>query len=509
MNQNIYSLFASRFPKDLSQVFIETAEGKRYSYRDLEAESARCARFMTGLGLVKGDRVAVQVNKSPQALFLYLACVRAGLIFLPLNTAYQRTELEYFFGNAEPALICCRPQSAGMVQELAKQSDAKHVFTLGEDGRGSFTDACRAAPPDFDTVLCGGDDIAAILYTSGTTGRAKGAMLTHKNLASNALVLHQAWGFNKNDILLHALPIFHVHGLFVACHCVLVSGTKMHFLSKFDAKTIIAFLPKSTVFMGVPTFYTRLLEEPSFGAETCRNMRLFISGSAPLLEETFHAFKARTGHTILERYGLSETAMNTSNPLHGERLAGTVGLPLPGVTVRVVDDGNRELPAGEVGNIQLKGDNVFLGYWRMPEKTREEFTEDGFFKTGDLGKFGENGYVSIVGRSKDLVITGGYNVYPKEIELLIDKIKGVEESAVIGVPHKDFGEALTAVVVRDKKTTPEVTEEAIIAELKSLVANFKVPKKIYFIDQLPRNAMGKVQKNQLRDLFRSSLAKTS
>lgn len=498
MNENLYSLFKSRFSQELSRPFLEAEDGAVYSYADLDRETARYARFLTGLKLVKGDRVAVKVEKSPQALFLYLACVRAGLIYLPLNTAYQREEVSYFLGNAEPKAVICRPQDRELVQELA--DGPERVFTMDESGQGSFVQGCAAAPPQFDTAPCRGDDVAAILYTSGTTGRSKGAMLTHRNLASNALTLVGYWGFESSDVLLHALPIFHVHGLFVACHCVLLCGARMIWLPKFDVRKVLDFLPRSAVMMGVPTYYTRLADEPALTRELCRNTRLFISGSAPLLEETFNTFESRSGHKILERYGMSETAMLTSNPLRGERIAGTVGLPLPGVSVRVVDDNGTELAAGEVGHVQVKGPNVFSGYWRMPEKTKEEFTEDGYFRTGDLGKFGDNGYLTIVGRSKDLVISGGYNVYPKEVEQVIDRIPGVKESAVIGVPHKDFGEALTAVVVRDASGA-QLNEDAVVTAVKAALASYKVPKRVHFIDELPRNSMGKVQKNVLRERF--------
>jgi malonyl-CoA/methylmalonyl-CoA synthetase len=500
MNDNLYQLFASRFPKDASRPFLETDNGAITSYSDLECETARYARFLTELGLAKSDRVAVKVEKSPQALLLYLACVRAGLIYLPLNTAYQEEELNYFLSNAEPKAIVCRPRDQALVERLAGSSGTRHVFTLDENGEGTLARACARTPPEFETRLCGSDDVAAIVYTSGTTGRSKGAMLTHRNLASNALTLVDYWGFSETDVLLHALPIFHVHGLFVACHCVLLTGSRMVFLRKFDAGTVLQYLPKGTVMMGVPTYYARLLEDPRLSAEACRSMRLFISGSAPLLEETFQAFEQRTGHRILERYGMSETAMLTSNPLHGERIAGTVGFPLPGVSARIVDDNDKPLPADAVGHVQVKGPNVFRGYWRMPDKTKEEFTSDGFFRTGDMGRFAENGYLCIVGRSKDLVISGGYNVYPKEVELIIDRIAGVKESAVIGVLHKDFGEALIAVVVRDPAGL-DVTEDAVLQTVKASLANYKVPKKLVFVDELPRNAMGKVQKNVLRERF--------
>jgi malonyl-CoA/methylmalonyl-CoA synthetase len=421
-------------------------------------------------------------------------------VYLPLNTAYQRGEMEYFLGDAQPAIVVCRPQAEEMITVLAQTSGCKKVFTLDENAGGSLMQAARNFPITFATIQVDESELAAILYTSGTTGRSKGAMLSHKNLASNVRVLHNYWGFKPDDVLLHTLPIFHIHGLFVAANLNLYNGSRMYFLKKFESSQAIDYIEKSTLFMGVPTYYVRLLTEQKFDKNLCRNMRLFVSGSAPLLQETFESFKQKTGHTILERYGMSETGMNTSNPLNSERKGGTVGLPLPGTNLRIADENNAGLPAGEIGGIQVKGDNVFSGYWRMPEKTREEFTADGYFKTGDVGKVDEQGYVSIVGRSKDLVISGGYNVYPKEIEELIDAMPGVVESAVIGVPHPDFGEAVTAVVVK-KKDANELTDASIIQALKKEIANYKVPKKVFFVDDLPRNAMGKVQKNVLRETY--------
>ncbi|MFL6624818.1 MAG: malonate--CoA ligase [Sulfurifustis sp.] len=499
MNPNVYDLFATRFTSDLGRPCLETDSGQTYTFGDLDRETARLARFFTGLGLAVGDRVAVQVDKTPQALFVYLAVVRAGLVYLPLNTAYQRGELEYFLKDAEPRLVIGRPQSLGLLQELARSAGVHHLYTLDEKGTGTLIDAVRDVSADFSTTLVEPDDLAAILYTSGTTGRSKGAMLTHGNLASNALTLLDYWGFTASDVLLHALPLFHIHGLFVAANLALLSTAKMLFTSKFDARQVLTLLPRSTVFMGVPTYYTRLLAETGLTQETTHNVRVFISGSAPLLKETFTAFRERTGQTILERYGMSETGMNTSNPLRGERIGGTVGPALPGVSVRVVDEQNRPVPADTIGQIQVKGPNVFKGYWRMPEKTREEFTNDGYFNTGDMGSLGANGYLTIVGRSKDLIITGGYNVYPKEIETLIDEMPGVVESAVVGVPHPDFGEAVTAVVVR--KSAANIAEADILKRLKDEIANYKVPKRVYFFDELPRNAMGKVQKNVLRQMI--------
>lgn len=500
MKGNLYNLFRERFPESLTRPFIETPAGGRYSYSDLERESARYARFLTGLGLQPGDRVAVQIEKSPAAVFLYLGCLRAGLIYLPLNPAYRAAEIEYYLDDAEPGAVVCRPSDLSGMRELAAPRGLKHVYTLDADGQGTLTGESRSLGDEFDTCRVSPDDTAVLLYTSGTTGRPKGAMITHGNLAANALALHQVWGWRPDDVLLHALPLFHIHGLFVACHCVLLNGTKMILLPKFDVPAIMRLLPKATVFMGVPTFYTRLLAEPTFNRDVCSHMRLFISGSAPLLPQTFDEFRQRTGHTILERYGMTETGMNTSNPLDGPRHPGTVGKPLPGVSVRIVNDRDQPLPAGEVGQLQVKGDNVFKGYWRRPEKTAEDFTADGYFRTGDLARLDNDGYVSIVGRAKDLIITGGLNVYPKEIETCIEKLDGVVESAVIGAPHPDFGEAVVAVVVR-APGREDVTEAGLLTALKRLIAGYKVPKRVFFVPELPRNTMGKVQKNLLRERY--------
>jgi malonyl-CoA/methylmalonyl-CoA synthetase len=499
MNANLYTLFQSCFPEDKSACCIETHDGLYYSWNDLDRASAKIANLLSGLNLPNDSRIAVQVEKSPEALILYLATLRAGHVFLPLNTAYRAAEIEYFIGNAEPAVVVCSPGNFGWVSQIAFKLGTKHVFTLGDDRQGSLLTRAALQSNSFDTVERKPDDLAAILYTSGTTGRSKGAMLTHDNLASNAKVLKEYWQWQPGDVLLHALPLFHVHGLFVASHGALLNGSKMIFLPRFDSKEVIHHLPRATVFMGVPTYYVRLLTEPGFDRAACEHMRLFISGSAPLLLDTFESFIERTGHTILERYGMSETTMLVSNPYDGERIGGTVGLPLPGVSVRVVSSEGKQCGPDEIGDIQVKGPNVFSGYWRMPEKTAEEFTSDGYFKTGDVGKFDAKGYLSIVGRNKDLIISGGYNVYPKEIETVIDEIDGVVESAVVGVPHPDFGEAVTAVVV----TAPGVTleEGAVISQLKGRIANFKVPKRIFFVAELPRNTMGKVQKNVLREQF--------
>ncbi len=500
MNDNLYALLAGRFPADPAAPCLILPDGRRVSYAELESQSARYGALLVASGVKPGDRVAVQVEKSPEALYLYLGCLRAGGVFLPLNPAYQRGEVEYFLNDARPALFVCRPEKREEAQELAWAARVPLVHDLGERGDGSLVSAAAEMPERFATVQSAGSELAAILYTSGTTGRSKGAMLTHRNLAANAVVLHRYWGFRQGDVLLHMLPTFHVHGLFVATHCALMNGSPMLFEPKFDAARALRLMKEATVFMGVPTYYVRLLQEKGLKREAVAHMRLFISGSAPLLPETFSAFRERTGQTILERYGMTEGGMFTSNPLEGERRGGTVGFPLPGTEVRVAGEGDAPRPAGEIGQIQVRGDNVFAGYWQMPEKTREEFTPDGYFRTGDMGRFDSEGYLAIIGRDKDLIITGGLNVYPKEIEEAIDALPGVAESAVIGLPHADFGEAVTAVVVRRKGGEP-VTAEGIIAELKGRIAGFKVPKTVHFVDDLPRNAMGKVQKNLLRQRF--------
>ena len=499
-NANVYAILSSHFPSDRSATCLEIPEGAVWSYADVEAESARYANLMRERGVTPGDRIAVQVEKSPRALILYLACLRAGAAYLPLNPAYPERELDYFLGDAEPRLVVARPESLDAIAGLCEWHRAGEPLTLGSHDDGTLVEASRAMPDRFDTVERAPGDLAALLYTSGTTGKPKGAMLSHANLFSNAQVLHEAWGFREGDVLLHMLPIFHTHGLFVACHTALLNGSPMIFCPRFDAAEACRLLPRATVFMGVPTFYVRLLGQAGFGANQCENVRLFVSGSAPLLEQTFDEFRQRTGHTILERYGMTECGMSTSNPLDGERRAGTVGLPLPGVDLRVAGDDGAPVAPGEVGEIEFKGPNVFSGYWRMPEKTAEEFTPDGWFRSGDLGWISEDGYVAIVGRGKDLVISGGLNVYPKEVELLIDKLDGVMESAVIGLPHADFGEQVTAVVVRERDADGP-TEQSVIDALKADLAGFKVPKQVFFVGELPRNSMGKVQKSALRERF--------
>ena len=497
MSPNLYAALSASFDKARDRVLLETEDELTFTGADFARESAKYAGALLASGAKRGDRVAVLVEKSPANLFLYLGCLRAGLVYLPLNTAYQRGELAYFIADAEPAVIVCKPSSAEIMGEVA--NGKARILTLDEYGAGTATDAAAAQAPTFATAESAPDDLAVILYTSGTTGRSKGAMVTHRNLLSNARTLVELWGFSERDVLLHALPIFHIHGLFVANHCALLSGAKLLWHRKFDAKAVLRDLPRATVLMGVPTFYTRLLSEPAFDRDACKTMRLFISGSAPLLMETFIEFEQRSGQRILERYGMSESGMNCSNPLRGERRGGTVGFPLPGVALRIADEQDHALPDGEIGGIQIKGENVFAGYWHMPEKTREEFTGDGFFRTGDVGTFDADGYLSIVGRAKDLIISGGYNVYPKEIELALDLLPGVAESAVIGVPHPDFGEAVAAVVVAKKGEN--LDPSALIAELKKNFANYKVPKQVHLVEDLPRNLMGKVQKALLRERY--------
>jgi malonyl-CoA/methylmalonyl-CoA synthetase len=503
-NANLFSRLFDGLA-DPGRLAIETHDGAKISYGDLIARAGQMANVLVARGVKPGDRVAVQVEKSVANIVLYLGTVRAGAVYLPLNTAYTLNELDYFIGDAEPSLVVCDPSKAEGLAPIAAKVKAK-VETLGPDGNGSLTEAADKASREFATVLRAGDDLAAILYTSGTTGRSKGAMLTHDNLASNSLSLVDYWRFTDKDVLIHALPIYHTHGLFVATNVTLFCRASMIFLPKLDPDLIIKLMARATVLMGVPTFYTRLLQNAALSKETTKSMRLFISGSAPLLAETHREWSARTGHAVLERYGMTETNMNTSNPYDGERVPGAVGFPLPGVSVRVTEpETGKELPREEIGMIEVKGPNVFKGYWRMPEKTKSEFRPDGFFITGDLGKIDARGYVHILGRGKDLVISGGFNVYPKEIESEIDAMPGVVESAVIGVPHADFGEGVTAVLVRQPGAS--IDEAAVLKGLEGRLAKFKMPKRVFVVDELPRNTMGKVQKNVLRETYKDIYAK--
>ncbi len=505
-NQSLFAALRAAFPADLDTTAIETCDTpapQYYTWRDIDRASARIANLLASLELPAGARVAAQTDKSVEALLLYLAVLRAGYVYLPLNTAYQAGEIEYFIGNAEPGVVVCSGRNFPWVSPLAFKAGVNNVFTLNDDRTGSLLERAAWHSDEHAPAVKRADELVAILYTSGTTGRSKGAMLTHGNLLSNARTLHAYWGWRASDVLLHALPVFHVHGLFVASHGALLAGAKMLWFNRFDPKATVARLRETTVFMGVPTLYVRLLAEPTLTRQACAAMRVFIAGSAPLLPETFEAWRERTGHTIVERYGMSETVMLTSNPCDakdGVRRAGTVGYPLPGVQLRVHDDKGQPCRTGDVGGVEVKGPNVFKGYWRMPERTAEEFTSDLWFKTGDVGKIDERGVVTIVGRSKDLIISGGYNVYPAEIEGYLNEQPGVAESAVVGVPHADFGEAVVAVVV--PQPGGALDAGALIAVLKRQIAGFKVPKQVFIEPVLPRNQMGKVQKNLLRERFK-------
>ncbi|MBM1555516.1 malonyl-CoA synthase [Sulfitobacter mediterraneus] len=491
------ALFGRHQGKDTP--FLHLPDGQTLTHAAFLARTARFANAFAACGLIAGDRVAVQIDKSADALALYAACVQAGLVFLPLNTAYKPAEVDYFVSNSGAKVLVCDPAKASGLALVAKGAQAR-LETLDGSGGGTLADLAEAQSETFDTVDRSQGDLAAFLYTSGTTGRSKGAMLSQANLLSNAETLKEFWRFTERDVLLHALPIFHTHGLFVATNIILLSGGSMVFLPKLDVDELIRFMPRATSLMGVPTFYTRLLDHPGFTRDLTSHMRLFISGSAPLLAETHKAFEARTGHRILERYGMTETNMNTSNPYDGDRRAGTVGHPLPGVELKVTDpDSGTTLPDGEIGVIEVRGPNVFQGYWQMPEKTAAELRSDGFFITGDLGLIDDQGYVQIVGRGKDLIISGGYNIYPKEVELVLDDQPGVLESAVIGVPHGDLGEAPLGILVREKGAEPD--SEAILAQLNTDLARFKCPRKLIVVDALPRNTMGKVQKNVLRETY--------
>ena len=502
MSNHLFGQIRAAMPAASSH-FIERPDGTILTYGDMLERSGRLAGALVSLGVTPGDRVAVQVEKSAAAIFLYLACVRAGAVFLPLNTAYTEAEVAYFLGDAEPRIFICDTARLDAMRPVASAAGVAAIETLDEAGEGTLIEKAAIETGEFNDVARGPNDLAAILYTSGTTGRSKGAMLSHENLASNARVLVSSWRFTKDDVLLHALPIFHTHGLFVATNVILMAGASMLFLTRFDPDEMMRLMPKATTMMGVPTFYVRLVQHPRLSPEATKHMRLFVSGSAPLLSETHIAWREKTGHAILERYGMTETNMNTSNPYEGDRRAGTVGFPLPGTSIKIADPSSgAALPQGEIGMIEVKGPNVFKGYWRMPEKTAAEFRADGFFISGDLGMIDKDGYVHIVGRGKDLVISGGYNVYPKEIESEIDAIEGVTESAVIGLPHPDFGEGVAAVIVR--KGEDAVDEGRIMLALKDRLARYKQPKRLFFVEDLPRNTMGKVQKNVLREMYKDS-----
>ncbi len=503
---NLYALFAERFRPRAERTCFVAADGATWTYGDVDELSARFAAMLRAAGVAPGDRVVVQVDKSVGAAALYLGCLRAGAAYTPLNTAYTPDEVAYFLGDAEPKVFVCRPQDRGGLAPIAETAGVADVWALGiQPGADAWADALGHAP-DHAVAAVASDDLAAICYTSGTTGRSKGAMLSHANLSSNALALHNIWGFEDGDVLLHALPIFHVHGLFVALHTALLNASTMIFLPSFDARDVRKRLREATILMGVPTYYARLLAEPDFGADDCAGVRLFISGSAPLTAQASDAFFARTGQRILERYGMTEAGMITSNPLDGDRVAGTVGFALPEVEVRVCGDDGAERPRGDVGVLEVKGPNVFQGYWRMPEKNAEDFRADGGFITGDLATMDESGRVAIVGRAKDLIIAGGYNIYPKEIEAVLDAVPGVRESAVVGVPHPDMGEGVLAALVAD---AAPVADADLQAALDAKLARFKHPRRFAWVDALPRNAMGKVQKNALRERFKAAYAAAS
>lgn len=500
-NHNMYDLIEDRMSKAGDAPAFVMPDGTSVTYAQLGAEVGRMANALVATGVKPGDRVTVQVEKSFPNAVLYLACLKAGAVFNPLNSGYTAAELDYFLGDAQPTLLVCQRSSLALLAPIAERHAVKATLLLEPDGAGSLVDLAKTQPAEHATHICAAGDLASLIYTSGTTGRSKGAMITHGNLASNTQALCATWRITGDDILLHALPIFHVHGLFVALNTTLSQGARILWQPKFDLETALALLPQATLMMGVPTFYTRLLSSQAFGRDTCRNMRLFVSGSAPLLAETHIEFKDRTGHAILERYGMTETGMITSNPYAADgRLAGTVGYPLPGISVRVAEPEGKVLGAGEIGVIEVKGPNVFKGYWRNPEKTKAEFRDDGYFVTGDLGRIDPDGRVSIVGRAKDLIITGGLNVYPKEIEDELNAFPGVGEAAVVGIPHPDFGEGVIAVLARAAGAAGQriETEPRIIEQLAGRLAKFKCPKRVFIVDELPRNAMGKVQKAELR-----------
>jgi malonyl-CoA/methylmalonyl-CoA synthetase len=502
-SQNMYRLVEDRIARAPGKPAFVMASGEAIGYAVLGEMVARMANALGAAGVKAGDRVTAQVEKSLPNAVLYLACLKAGAVFNPLNSGYTAAELDYFLGDAQPSLLVCQRSDLDLLEPIANRHKVGSILLLEADGTGSLADLAEAQSAEHVTARCTAEDLASLIYTSGTTGRSKGAMITHGNLVSNTQALAKVWRITGSDVLLHALPIFHVHGLFVALNTILAKGAQVLWLPRFDLEQVMRLLPQATLMMGVPTFYTRLLSNPAFGRQTCRTMRLFVSGSAPLLAETHAEFLQRTGHAILERYGMTETGMITSNPYAAKgRLAGTVGYALPGVSVRVADTDGRVLGAGEIGVIEVKGPNVFEGYWRNPEKTKAEFRPDGYFITGDLGELAPDGRLSIVGRAKDLIITGGLNVYPKEVEDELNAFPGVAEAAVVGIPHPDFGESVIAVLAKAQSGGSKIeTEAQILKRLETRLAKFKCPKRIFIVDELPRNAMGKVQKAELRSRY--------
>ena len=497
MSHNIYELFATKFGEHRDDPFLTIPGGDSHTYAQLDRRSAAMAAVLADGGAQPGDRVVVQVDKSVDAVALYFACLRAGFVYVPLNTAYTPDEIGFFLGDAEPAVFVYPPDLAPKLKPVADIANVKRTFTLSHDGGGTLAETASQVTALGGVVERQADDVACMLYTSGTTGRPKGAMLTHGGMAANALALHHIWRFRLGDVLLHALPIFHVHGLFVALHCAILNASEVIFCERFDVQVVRRHLKEATVYMGVPTHYVRLLNDPDFGPHDCQTIRMFTSGSAPLTEVVFDQFAERAGHVICERYGMTECGIIASNPPEGQRVAGTVGYALPEMELRVVDDADRPVDDGDVGQVQVRGPHVFKGYWLLPDKTAESFTVDGFFRTGDIGWLAGDGRLTLAGRSSDLIISGGYNVYPKEIELKLDQAPGVAESAVVGLPHDDFGEAVTAFVVADAAVDDAVLRAALDGQL----ANFKQPKKYIFLDALPRNTMGKVQKSDLRRVY--------
>lgn len=497
MSHNIYELFATKFAGARDDPFLTLPDGTSHTYGDVHRRSGAMAAVLADGGAQPGDRVVVQVDKSFDAVALYFACLRGGFVYVPLNTGYTADEVGFFLGDADPAVFVFPPDLAPKLAPVADIADVPTTFTLAYDGSGTLADLASQITPLGTVASRQPDDMACMLYTSGTTGRSKGAMLTHRGIASNALALHDVWRFRAGDVLLHTLPVFHVHGLFVALHPAILNASEVIFLQRFEVDAVRAGLRRSTVMMGVPTHYTRLLADPSFGHHDCQTIRMFTSGSAPLPDAVFHEFTKRTGHTICERYGMTECGIIASNPPEGRRVAGTVGYPLPDLELRITNQSDQEIPPEEVGQVQVRGPHLFKGYWQLPDKTAEAMTNDGFFRTGDIGWVGNDGRLSLVGRSSDMIISGGYNVYPKEIEQQIDQIPGVSETAVVGLPHGDFGEAVTAFVVAD----PEVTDEVLEAAIAGCLARFKQPKRYVYLDRLPRNTMGKVRKAELRQTF--------
>ncbi|MGY4509565.1 AMP-binding protein [Bradyrhizobium sp. USDA 3650] len=499
---NFYRLFETWLQLEPTGAVFELETGQTLTREWLHVLSGRYANALRRSGCAAGDRVAVQLEKSAHAFALYLACLRAGFCYLPMNTAYRPAEMGYLLQDAQPAVFFRGLTAEALAGEIVPATTK--AFTFGPQGEGTFAPVVELVDPTYRTIELSGTAPAALLYTSGTTGRPKGALISHGALSYSARTLSELWGFSASDVLLHTLPIFHSHGLFISFNVALASGARLLLQSKFDAADVLKALPRSTVFMGVPTYYHRLLTSPLLNSDRCRRVRLFVSGSAPLSVDVHGQFEARTGHRILERYGSTEAMILCSNPLEGERKPSSVGLPIPGVDLRISGSGDEVLKGGTIGMIQARGPGLFSGYWNRPDQTREEFTADGFFRTGDLGFVDDQGYVSITGRAKDLIISGGYNVYPAEIEAVIDEMPSVQESAVVGAPHPDFGECVVAFVIPSDKELPPAAGE-VIQRVKDRLANYKVPKQVIIVNELPRNSMGKVMKKELR----SSLAEQS